>query len=81
MQVMRGFEHIHDLTTPPTLFVYGSNDNISWRRIGYTSRSLKACYLPSYTCRFFRVALFLNMRNAERYSSLILDIVEKYSKL
>lgn len=80
MQALQAFSHHHDCQEPPLLFIYGSNDIRSWHYIGRSRRS-HAPYLPAHSFRYFRLALYLQMRTPERYSSILLDIIEKYRKL
>ena len=80
MKVIQAFEQIHNLANSPVLFLYGSNDNITWKEIGHSQR-MHASYLPGHPYRFFRLAVYMKMHPSERYSSVILDIVEKYQKL
>lgn len=80
MQVVQGFQQVNDCNTVPKLFLYGSNDMRTWRSIGNVQRN-HAPYLPGHPFRYFRFAVYLSMKPQERYSSLILDVVEKYAKL
>ena len=68
------------LSKAPVIFLYGSNDNLSWKYIGYSAR-IHSSYLPGHPFRFFRLALYLRMKQNEKYYSIILDIIEKYNKL
>jgi len=80
MQVIQGFQQIHDCSEVPEIYLYGSNDDISWKYIGMAQRT-HAPYLPGHPFRFFRVMLYLKMKTYEKYSSLMLDVIEKYQKL
>lgn len=80
MQVIQAFQQINDCETVPVIFLYGSNDSINWQLLGKAQRN-HAPYLPGYPYRFFRFAVYLKMKPHERYSSLILDVIEKYQKL
>lgn len=82
MQVIQGFQQMNDCGTGrvPVIFLYGSNDAINWKLIGKAQRN-HAPYLPGHPYRFWRFAVYLQMLPDERYSSLILDVIEKYQKL
>ena len=82
MQVIQGFQQIHDIpmSNASTLVLYGSNNNITWNYIGRSQRS-HASYLPAHPYRFFRIALILSMTRACQYSKLILSVIEKYQHL
>lgn len=80
MQVIQGFQQMNDCLKKPVIFLYGSNDAANWRLIGKAQRN-HAPYLPGHPYRFWRFAVYLQMLPDERYSSLILDVIEKYQKL
>lgn len=80
MQAIQEFQQINDCMDTPTLVIHGSNDNIHWSMVGRVKRN-HAAYLPAHPFRWFRISLFLNMRPAEKYSKLILGVIEKYQKL
>ncbi len=80
VKVIQGFEQLHSCNMAPVLFLYGSNDNRSWNFIGRTARP-HASYLPGHAFRFFRIGAYLTMINSDKYTSLILDVIEKYAKL
>ena len=80
MQVIQGFQQIHDSGNPVLMIIYGSNDNRNWKYIGKSERS-HAPYIPGHPFRYFRIALFMRMLPKESYSRLLLDVIEKYQKL
>lgn len=80
MQVLQGFQQIHDSGNPVLMIIYGSNDNRNWKYIGKSERS-HAPYIPGHPFRYFRIALFMRMNQKENYSKLLLDVIEKYQKL
>jgi hypothetical protein len=80
MQVIQCFQQFNDCASVPLLSIYGSNDNISWQLVGTVHRNY-APYLPGRPFRFFRICLQLSMTGKEKYSKLMLDVIEKYQKL
>lgn len=80
MLAITGFDQLADAAVPPTVFLFGSNDNRSWHYIGRSARHL-AQRLPAHPFRFFRLALHLNMTQAEQYYQINLDVTTKYHKL
>lgn len=80
MQVIQAFQQLNDCTEVPLLYLHGSNDDINWKYIGHVKRN-HAPYLPGHPYRFFRISVYIQMRTWEKYSSLILDVIEKYEKL
>ena len=80
MQVIQAFQQINDCNSVPLLGIYASNDNINWAYVGKAQRNHYP-YLPGHPFRFFRIVIQMNMKQCEQYSTLILDIIEKYQKL
>lgn len=80
MQVIQAFQQLNDCGVVPTLYLHGSNDDITWQYVGHAQRN-HAPYLPGHPFRFFRITLYIQMKTYEKYSSLILDVIEKYQKL
>ena len=80
MDVMQGYQQLCNLGATPRIFIYGSNDQSTWKLLGYSERSF-ANYLPGHPFRYFRIALAISMNTEERYQSVVLDIVNKYAKL
>lgn len=80
MDVLRGFRQYCDCDEMPTLWFYGSDDQMSWQRIGVSARAFHN-YMPGRPFRFFRIAVSLSMKAGEKYQSLALEIVNKYAKL
>ena len=69
-----------DMSQQPTLFFFGSNDNVNWRYIGRTNRR-KADYIPAHSYRYFRMAVvFDNMKTSELYYETQIEIKDKYQK-
>lgn len=80
MDVIRGFQHHADSEQAPILFLFGSNDQRRWNVIGQTGRWFYN-YLPGQSYRFFRIAIYTQMKPSEEYQDLVLEIVNKYGKL
>lgn len=80
MQVIQAFQQLNDCGVVPLLYLHGSNDDITWKFIGKVQRN-HAPYLPGHPYRFFCISIYLKMMTWEKYSSLILDVIEKYEKL
>lgn len=80
MQALQAYDQQHDSQSRQLLFVYGSNDLRQWHYIGRSQRN-HASYVAAHAFRYFRIALYLQLRTSERYSSVIIDIIEKYRKL
>ena len=80
MDVIRGFQHHADSEAAPVLFLFGSNDQINWQQLGNSNRWFQN-YLPGRSFRFFRVAVFMQMKPSEEYQQLMLEVVNKYAKL
>lgn len=81
MDVIRGFRQYCQCASMPTLWFFGSNDQISWQYIGRSARAFHN-YMPGHPFRFFRVAMLIDqMKMSERYQQLTLEIVNKYAKL
>ena len=69
-----------DMSQQPTLFFFGSNDNVNWRYIGRTNRR-KADYIPAHSYRYFRMAVvFDSMKTSELYYETQIEIKDKYQK-
>lgn len=80
MDVIQGFTQYADSETAPVLFLFGSNDQRTWQPIGHSNRWFHN-YLPGKPFRFFKVAVFMQMRPSEEYQQLQLEVVNKYAKL
>lgn len=80
MDVIQSYQQLCNLATKPLIYIYGSNDQISWKLIGYSNREFTS-YLPGHPFRYFRVAMSITMTTEERYQSIVLDIINKYAKL
>lgn len=80
MDVIRGYTQYGDSTLASTLFIYGSNDQRNWQALGTTSRWFYN-YLPGKPFRFFRIAIYLQMKPSEEYQQLEVEVVNKYAKL
>jgi hypothetical protein len=80
MDVIQGYQQLCNLATKPLIYIYGSNDQNTWKLIGYSNREFTN-YLPGYPYRYFRIAMAITMTTEERYQSIVLDIVNKYAKL
>jgi hypothetical protein len=80
MDVLRGFRQYCQCNNMPTLYFFGSNDQLSWQYIGHSARSFHN-YIPGHPFRFFRVAIVMNMKMNEKYQSLALEMINKYAKL
>ncbi len=80
MDVIQGYQQLCNLATKPLIYVYGSNDQNTWKLIGYSNREFTN-YLPGHPFRYFRVAMAITMTTEERYQSIVLDVINKYAKL
>ena len=80
MDVIRGFRQYTDAAVMPTLYFFGSNDQRNWKEIGHTSRE-SYDYMPGKTFRFFRVAVYMEMKPSEEYQQLMVETVNKYVKI
>lgn len=80
MDVIRGYQQLCNLGTKPLIYIYGSNDQNTWKLIGYSNREFTN-YLPGHPFRYFRVAMAITMTTEERYQSIVLDVINKYAKL
>lgn len=78
--VIQGFQQLCDCENMPLMYIYGSNDQKNWVNIGYSNRPY-ANYLPGHPYRYFRIAMYISMIDTERYQELILDVINKYTKL
>ena len=80
MNAVSAYCQENDMAQQPTLFFFGSNDNINWRYVGKTNRR-KADYIPGHSYRYFRIAIaFENMTASEMYYETQLGITPKYKK-
>lgn len=79
-KTVKAFDQSHSLATKPMMFIYGSNDLRKWHYIGKSNQQ-RFSYLPGSTWRYFRLALFLDMKTADRFYCTHLEVVEKYQKL
>jgi hypothetical protein len=80
MDVIRGYCQYADSELSPTLYIYGSNDQRSWRLLGSSARWFYN-YLPGTSYRFFRIAVYTQMKPSEEYQQLEVEHVNKYAKL
>ena len=80
MDVIRGYQHHADGGTAPMLFLFGSNDQRNWQSLGNSNRWFNN-YLPGTSYRFFRIAIYTQMKPSEEYQQLLLEVVNKYGKL
>lgn len=80
MLSITGFEQHTDNDNAPMVFLFGSNNNRTWHYIGRSNHMIEN-YLPSHPYRFFRVAIFANMTQGEKYFQINLDVTQKYEKL
>lgn len=80
MDVLRGFLHYSDSEKAPTIFLYGSNDQRTWKPLGRTNRWFYN-YLPGHPFRWFRLAVYMEMKPSEEYQQLELEIINKFAKL
>lgn len=79
-KTVKAFDQSHSLATKPMMFIYGSNDLRKWHYIGKSNQQ-RFSYLPGSTWRYFRLALFLDMKTADRFYCTHLEVIEKYQKL
>lgn len=80
MNAVTAYCQENDMARQPTLFLFGSNDNVNWRYIGKTNRR-KADYIPGHSYRYFRVAVaFDSITTSELYYETQLGITPKYKK-
>lgn len=80
MDLIRGFRQYGECQLMPQLVFYGSDNQLIWKKIGYSEREFHN-YMPGHPFRFFRIAMHLTMRMNERYQQLALEIINKYAKL
>lgn len=80
MDVMRGFCHYSDSAEAPRLFIFGSNDQRTWIPVGNTNKWFHN-YMPGKPFRFFRIAVYMQMKPSEEYQQLMVEFVNKYAKL
>lgn len=80
MDVFRGFRQMIDSANMPQMYIFGSNDQRTWKYIGNSARSFHN-YIPGHPYRFFRLALYIRMLTGERYQQIELEIINKYAKL
>ncbi len=80
MDVIRGYQHYADCAAAPMLWLFGSNDQRNWVALGNSNRWYNN-YLPGRSFRFFRIAIYTQMKPSEEYQQLLLEIVNKYGKL
>lgn len=80
MDVIQGFKQYADSAVTPKIWLYGSNDQRTWQPIGNTQRWYRN-YLPGRPYRFFRIAVYMEMKQSEEYQQLLLEVVNKYAKL
>lgn len=80
MDVIQGYQQLCNLGAKPLIYIYGSNDQNTWKLLGYSNREFTN-YLPGHPFRYFRVAMAITMTTEERYQSIVLDVVNKYAKL
>lgn len=77
---LTGYVHSQAAECKPTMWWYGSNDNVHWHYIGMLTQ-YKASYLSTKSYRYFRIAMHLRMRSREQYMSLRLNINRKFGKI
>lgn len=80
MDVVRGFRQLTDGATMPILYFFGSNDQRTWQFIGKSQRSFHN-YIPGHPFRFFRIAMYIRLKTSEKYQQLIMEMINKYTKL
>lgn len=80
MDVIQGFKQYADCAVTPKIWLYGSNDQRTWQPIGQ-AQSWYRNYLPGRPYRFFRIAVYMEMKQSEEYQQLLLEVVNKYAKL
>ena len=80
MDVIRGYTQYADCGKNPMLYIFGSNDQRSWQSLG-TSERWFYNYLPGRSFRFFRIAIYLQMKPSEEYQQLEVEVINKYAKL
>lgn len=73
--------YIHSLTseTAPIMWIYGSNDNQHWHYLGRCG-GMKSSYMSAHSYRFFRMALYLNMKSMNQYFSTRLEVIRRFNK-
>ena len=73
--------YIHSLTsgTVPVMWLYGSNDNQNWHYLGRLG-GMKSSYMSSHSYRFFRLALYLNMKSMNQYFATRLEVIRRFNK-
>ena len=73
--------YIHSLTSGsiPIMWLYGSNDNQNWHYIGRLG-GMKSSYMATHSYRFFRIALYLNMKSMNQYFATRLEIIRRFNK-
>lgn len=80
MHVFQDLAHNKLSHSRPVLFVFGSNDLLSWHYVGRTNQR-QVSLLPGHAWRFFRLAVYHPMTPGECYISTSFNIAEKYPKL
>ncbi len=80
MDIIRGYCHYADSEQSPMLYLFGSNDQRTWRPLGSSNRWFYN-YLPGTSFRFFRIAVYTQMKPTEEYQQLEVEFINKYTKL
>jgi len=80
MDVIRGYTQYADSAVAPTMYVFGSNDQRSWQSLGTSNRWFYN-YMPGRPYRFFRIAVYMQMKPSEEYQQVEMEAINKYAKL
>ena len=74
-----GYSHSLMTSMAPILWVYGSNDNQNWHYLGRCG-TMKSHYMPGKGYRFFRIAIYLQMKPYQQYFATLLEIIRRFGK-
>ena len=80
MDVIRGYAQYADSAVAPTIYIFGSNDQRSWQSLGTSNRWFYN-YMPGRPFRFFRIAVYMQMKPSEEYQQVEMEAINKYAKL
>lgn len=80
MDVIRGYTQYADSAIAPTMYIFGSNDQRSWQSLGTSNRWFYN-YMPGRPYRFFRIAVYMQMKPSEEYQQVEMEAINKYAKL
>lgn len=73
--------YLHSLTTDsvPLMWLYGSHDNQNWHYLGRCG-DMKSSYMVSKSYRYFRIALYLEMKTMSQYFATRLEVIRRFGK-